>query len=441
MNTIITLQYKLTAGTPEYNPYVLDFSTAAFFEQLKVNQHPVCLVVSGRDLASLKEQSYLINYLGEKKKAIQLTRYFNRPQKHTVPLLACNYSNEGRLAIGIKALLSHIEKNGGPGIVMLSVSPVIFDTLLRLAEGWMTGQIIPLGEDLAVDNLGCGNNEDDTHSLLSRLSEIREPHDLKDKYIGMAKAVQLVRKRIVNAAHCDLPVLIIGDNGTGKEIVARQIHEIGKDQKHPFCPINCGAISKEILEVELFGCEANVTGPQYPARTGLWQAAGEGTLFLDEIGDLSLDHQAKILRALQEKKIRRVGSNREVHAPARIIAATNKNLLSMTLNGQFRYDLYSRLNQMRIETPALRDHLEDLGIIAQALWQKTCTNENAHLSDDILDYLKRYNWPGNVRELKSLLGCCYATFKRIQPELRKIKDAFILQGYDIHHLNRAVVQL
>ncbi len=193
----------------------------------------------------------------------------------------------------------------------------------------------------------------------------------------------------------------MGETGTGKSVIARAIHEV-EHQRARFVEVNCGAIPSELLESELFGYMPGAFTDAKNSKIGLWEFAGHGTLFLDEIGDLNQNHQVKILRALQERKIRRVGGTDEIPVHARIIAATNHNLYAMMQTGQFRQDLYYRLRQIVIYAPPLRSDPTDVALLAEAHWKKLRGNQ-ARLNADVLEELCAMRWPGNVRELHSFL--------------------------------------
>jgi sigma-54 specific flagellar transcriptional regulator A len=222
---------------------------------------------------------------------------------------------------------------------------------------------------------------------------------------GNSAVIRRVRKLIEQVAAFDTTVLITGESGAGKEVVARAIHERSSRRERPFVAVNCGAIPSELLESELFGHEKGAFAGALTARRGRFELADGGTLFLDEIGDMPLPMQVKILRALQERTFERVGANRSSHCDVRVIAATHRNLDDAIIKGTFREDLYYRLNVFPIETPPLRERTEDLPLLVDDLLQ--ALERNGHgavrLAPDALNALRRYHWPGNVRELSNLL--------------------------------------
>ena len=198
-------------------------------------------------------------------------------------------------------------------------------------------------------------------------------------------------------------MLILGESGTGKELVARSIHESGPNRSRPFVPVDCGALVPTLIESELFGhVRGAFTGANHP-KEGLLAAAGGGTVFLDEIGELPLDLQVKLLRALQEKEVRPVGATHAVPIRARVLAATNRDLMGMVAQGQFRKDLYYRLNVVNLKIPPLRERREDIPVLAEHFLERIARKPGtAHqFSAEALRLIAEYDWPGNVRELQN----------------------------------------
>jgi transcriptional regulator with PAS, ATPase and Fis domain len=245
--------------------------------------------------------------------------------------------------------------------------------------------------------------------LLNMLNTINTKVNLTERYIGNSEPCLLVRQMIASASRNDFPVLILGETGTGKEVVARNIHECSDRSNYPFISINCGAIPSELLESELFGYKKGSHSSAYNDKKGLWELADKSTLFLDEIGDLSLNHQVKILKALDDKEILPVGSLKKIKVDVRIIAATNKNIefLANEKRNEFRDDLYYRISTFIIRTPSLSSHPEDIPELAGKIWEEIC---NKKLSSGVLNQLRYMNWPGNVRSLKHFLQRLYALF-------------------------------
>ncbi len=233
----------------------------------------------------------------------------------------------------------------------------------------------------------------------------RASPELFRSLVGNSRSTLLVRKLIDQVAMSEANVLILGDSGTGKEVVARNIHYSSGRRDKPFVPINCGAIPTDLLESELFGHEKGAFTGAISARQGRFELAEGGTLFLDEIGDMSLHMQVKLLRVLQERTFERIGSNKSIHTNARIIAATHQNLEHSISQGDFREDLFYRLNVFPIEVPPLREHAEDIPLLINELITRL-EHENrgsVRLTPAAVISLCQYPWPGNVRELANLV--------------------------------------
>ncbi|MGL6361501.1 sigma-54 dependent transcriptional regulator [Aeromonas veronii] len=237
----------------------------------------------------------------------------------------------------------------------------------------------------------------------------QQTHDkgqaLRRLLVGKGKGIQEVRRLIGQVAETDANVLILGESGTGKEVVARAIHELSSRSSGPFVPINCGAIPAELLESELFGHEKGAFTGAIAARRGRFELAQGGTLFLDEIGDMPMPMQVKLLRVLQERLFDRVGGGKPIQADVRIIAATHRDLEAMIRTQGFREDLYYRLNVFPIETPPLRDRIDDIPLLLQELLNRHAEQHHGfiRLTQRALESLMQYPWPGNVRELSNLL--------------------------------------
>jgi two-component system response regulator HydG len=224
-------------------------------------------------------------------------------------------------------------------------------------------------------------------------------------FIGVSPRMQRVYKLIQKVAQHTYPVLILGESGTGKELVARSIHYSGPRKNKTFAPVDCSSLVPTLIESELFGyVKGAFTGAQH-SKQGLLEAAGEGTLFLDEIGDLPVDLQAKLLRALQEHEIKPVGSNERIGIRARVIAATNRDLEAAIRTGGFRQDLYFRLNVVQIKLPPLRDRKADIPLLVSAFLEKFSDPARPihTISEDAMRRIMAYDWPGNIRELENAI--------------------------------------
>jgi sigma-54 specific flagellar transcriptional regulator A len=222
-------------------------------------------------------------------------------------------------------------------------------------------------------------------------------------FVGQSRLVREIRQMIAKVAPRDISVLITGESGTGKEVVARCLHEHSPRCAGPFVPVNCGAIPSELLESELFGHEKGAFTGAISSRPGRFELANGGTLFLDEIGDMPLPMQVKLLRVIQERQFERVGGSKTQEVDVRIVAATHKNLEQMIEEGQFREDLYYRLNVFPIEMPALRDRLEDLPLLINTLSAQLDEGASLQFHPAAMASLQRHPWPGNVRELANLI--------------------------------------
>ncbi|MBI5286290.1 MAG: PEP-CTERM-box response regulator transcription factor [Deltaproteobacteria bacterium] len=219
--------------------------------------------------------------------------------------------------------------------------------------------------------------------------------------IGSSHKMQEIFATVRKVASTDVSVLVTGENGTGKELIARAIHSHSIRQNKPFIPINCGAIPENLIESELFGHEKGAFTGAHLQRKGRTELAEGGTLFLDEIGELSLPLQVKILRFLQDHKIERVGGRETIEIDCRIITATNRNLQRLIMEGRFREDLYYRLAVVMIDLPPLRERGEDILLLAKTFIRKYNTGKVERLSQEAIDAINTYKWPGNIRELEN----------------------------------------
>jgi two-component system, NtrC family, response regulator HydG len=244
--------------------------------------------------------------------------------------------------------------------------------------------------------------QQEVDTLREHLEEVSPRTDI----IGQSPVMKRVRESVEMVAPTDATVLIIGESGSGKEVVARAIHAASPRRHMPFMAIHCGALSETLLESELFGHERGAFTGAQARRKGKFEAADGGTIFLDEIGDISLKTQTDLLRVLQEKEIVRIGGTQPTKVDFRCVAATNRDLDAMVKEGTFRFDLFYRLNIFRIQLPPLRDRREDIPLLADALLKKHAASMNRavpRLSPEAVDLLLKYDWPGNVRELENAI--------------------------------------
>lgn len=322
---------------------------------------------------------------GRKNEAKPLAYYVG---SRSGPLLVrAPYKDPSQALRGARALLAHCRRWGLTCHCIVAVSAGVFSKLETKA--------VPI--------------EENNPTLPPALQVLREqcadleiPDSLLDAFRGSSLHADWVRRLIVLAARSDQPVLILGETGTGKDIVANQIHHLSPRKAGQFCAVNCASISENLLESELFGHVRGAFTGAIHDKKGFWAFANHGTLFLDEIGDLSPAHQAKILRALDDGSFTPVGSTKKVKSNARILAATNRDLPAMIHAGTFREDLYYRLFAFRIRTPSLAAHPEDVPELATFLWGRI--KGSRPLPAPVLRLLTSMPWPGNVRELRSFLN-------------------------------------
>ncbi len=246
-------------------------------------------------------------------------------------------------------------------------------------------------------------------SRLDALTLAAEAHTRVPEILGRSPAVAGVRENIVRAALTSFAVLIEGESGTGKELVARALHRLSRRRSRRFCAINCAALTDDLVEAELFGFARGAFTGAVGHRAGLFEDADGGTLFLDEVSELSARAQAKLLRTLQEREIRRLGENTSRAIDVRIVSATNRPLVDAVGRGAFREDLMFRLAVVRVRIPPLRERIEDVPQLAQAFWQQlkiggVDAQKRAVLGPDAVNALCRYHWPGNVRELQNVVS-------------------------------------
>lgn len=234
---------------------------------------------------------------------------------------------------------------------------------------------------------------------------VEDPLPGLEALVGEHPSMRAVKRMIAQVARSDSTVLILGETGSGKEVVARAIHRASPRAERPFVAVNCGAIPGDLLESELFGHEKGAFTGAFTARTGRFELARDGMLFLDEIGDMPLPMQVKLLRVLEERTFERVGSNKPIQAQARIVSATHRNLAEAVEAGSFRQDLFFRLNVFPIELPPLRERRSDIPLLIASLEERLQSQgvETARLTPAVIAHLRTLPWPGNVRELANLL--------------------------------------
>jgi len=349
---------------------------------------PVVHVIGESDVDSIKALSARVFDLGTQKrtgkdqKTIELSRYL-LGQGDRIPLLRVIYEAPGRTREGIEKLLERAQAKRDRNLYLIAVRKDIYDGLRN--EMWKKRKAVP-GQAIY-------------------LGRIPDDPQLAKTYLGRSPEYVNVRKSIYVAADSDVPVLIMGETGTGKELVARSIHQrSARRSPGKFVTVNCAAIPSDLLEEELFGIEPGVVTNVRELKKGLWEDAKDGTIFLDEIGDMMLEHQRKILRALQEGVIRRIGGMEDIPVNARVISATNRNLQDLARQREFREDLYYRLRVFTIYTPALRDAPGEAEYIIQEIWKEITAGAKPPLQPDVVKQIAHYALAGNVRTIKNILA-------------------------------------
>jgi DNA-binding NtrC family response regulator len=289
---------------------------------------------------------------------------------------------------GIQLLSAILQADPTVAVVVITGYPSIQTAIEATKKGVYTYLEKPVDRDKL---LGV------VKDITGRLSSLRQT------ILGNSPATKAMLRMISKVASTSHTVLILGESGTGKELVARQIHRLSPRRDRPFLAVNCAALTETLLESELFGHEKGAFTDAHQQKKGVFERAHLSTLFLDEIGDTSLSMQAKILRALQEREIVRVGGTESIKVDVRIITATNRNLEQMLEEGKFREDLYYRLKVIPINCPPLRDRREDIGVLAQHFMQRAALVSNRKLkgiSPEAQESLEEYVWPGNIRQLE-----------------------------------------
>ncbi|WP_262732598.1 sigma-54-dependent transcriptional regulator [Gaetbulibacter sp. NE] len=246
----------------------------------------------------------------------------------------------------------------------------------------------------------------DRKELVVENTRLKKKVSKNYEMIGESKAILHIKEMIEKVSATDARVLITGPNGTGKELVAHWLHQKSYRSKGPLIEVNCAAIPSELIESELFGHVKGAFTSAVKDRAGKFEAANGGTIFLDEIGDMSLSAQAKVLRALQENKIQRVGNDKDIKVDVRVVAATNKDLKKEIADGKFREDLYHRLAVILIQVPALNDRREDIPLLVDFFANKIATEQGStkkEFSDKAIKLLQEYDWTGNIRELRNVV--------------------------------------
>jgi two-component system, NtrC family, nitrogen regulation response regulator NtrX len=304
---------------------------------------------------------------------------------------------------GMEVLNKLIEKNADTPVVMISGHGTIDTAVEAIKKG--AYDFISKPPDLN-RLLVTVRNALDKKILVAETKTLRKKVFKTRDMIGESPAIGQIKEMVERVAPTDARVLITGSNGTGKELVAHWIHEKSNRSAGPLVEVNCAAIPSELIESELFGHEKGAFTSAVKQRIGKFELANEGTLFLDEIGDMSLSAQAKVLRALQENKITRVGGEKEITVSPRVIAATNKNLKREMEKGSFREDLYHRLSVIVIHVPSLNERKDDIPLLADYFVKEICSDygmANKTFTSEALKELQKIDWTGNIRELRNVV--------------------------------------
>ena len=300
-------------------------------------------------------------------------------------------------------VLEHLMKKTDTPVIMISGHGTIETAVEAIKKGAYDYIAKPLDLNRLLITI---KNALDKSSLITETKSLKRKVSGTFEMIGESEKMSEIKDIIDKVAPTNARVLITGDNGTGKELVARWLHEKSNRAKSPFVEVNCAAIPSELIESKLFGHEKGAFTSAIKQRKGDFEMAHGGTLFLDEIGDMSLSAQAKVLRALQENKIMRVGGEKEISVDVRIIAATNKNLEEQIKKGNFREDLYHRLSVILIQIPSLKDRIDDIPELVKFFIEKTCSEQGKPLmeiDDDAVEEMKNFPCTGNIRELQNVM--------------------------------------
>ena len=293
--------------------------------------------------------------------------------------------------------------------IVVTATPSIESAVCALRHGAIDYLSLPLDMNQLLDTLrhiDTSSNDVVTPQRIATRQHPRRTNCATQQIIGESAAIEHVREMIRRVAPSDARVLGLGENGTGKELVARWLHLKSSRCSAPFVEVNCAAIPAELIESELFGHEKGSFTSAIKQRKGKFELANGGTLFMDEIGDMALSAQAKVLRALQENKITRVGGDKDISVDVRVVAATNKNIRSEIEQGNFREDLYHRLSVIEIDVPPLRERRDDIGLLVEHFIDEICTRHQIgakRIDNAAVEMLSARPWTGNIRELHNVV--------------------------------------
>ncbi len=361
---------------------------------------PVILVIDDeaairnalRDI--LEYEKYVVDEAENGAKAIELV------QNNAYDAVLCDIKMPGM--DGIEVLEKILEITDTP-VVMISGHGTIDTAVEAIKKGAFDYIAKPLDLNRLLVTL---RNALDKGNLVQETKKLKKKIIGAYEMVGESAAIKAMKEMIDRVAHTDARVLITGPNGTGKELVARNLHEQSLRAKSPFIEVNCAAIPSELIESQLFGHEKGSFTSAIKQRKGDFEQAHGGTLFLDEVGDMSLSAQAKVLRALQENRITRVGGEKDIMVDVRVIAATNKNLREEITRGNFREDLYHRLSVILIQVPPLKERIEDIPLLANHFMAEASGSMGKPplpFSDEAIKAMQQLEWTGNIRELRNVV--------------------------------------
>ena len=343
----------------------------------------------------LEYEDYKVDYFTDARDGIKNLEF----NEYSVLLLDIQMPN----MTGFEVLDEIRNKNLNLNVVMISAHSSLENAVKATKLGAFDFIEKPIDREKLLISV---RNASERTVLLSENKKLKNDLKVEQTMIGNSKAFTSIIQTINRVGKSDARILITGENGTGKELAAREVHRQSQRSDQSFIEVNCAAIPNELIESELFGHEKGAFTGAHNKRIGKFEAANKGTLFLDEIGDMSLQAQAKVLRAIEDGKIERVGGNSKINVDVRIITATNKNLIKEIEEGNFREDLYHRLNVIPITIPPLRERKDDIPILIEHFVNSICRKNNFPLvkfNDTAISFMKEMQWSGNIRELKNII--------------------------------------
>ena len=343
----------------------------------------------------LEYEDYKVDYFTDAKEGLKNLEF----NEYSVLLLDIQMPN----MTGFEVLNELRTKKSNMNVIMISAHSSLENAVKATKLGAFDFIEKPIDREKLLISV---RNASERTNLITENKSLKKDLDVEHTMIGSSKVFTSILQTINRVAQSDARILITGENGTGKELAAREIHRQSKHADQPFVEVNCAAIPNELIESELFGHEKGAFTGAHNKRIGKFEAANKGTLFLDEIGDMSLQAQAKVLRAIEDGKIERVGGNSKISVDVRIVAATNKVLAKEIEDGNFREDLYHRLNVIPITIPPLRERKEDIPLLVDHFVKAICQKNNFPLvifTDSAISLLTNMHWSGNIRELKNII--------------------------------------